>query len=154
MRGFAAYSGDVRRAASRKTLDGMLAALVVLLAIGAIAAVIPPELTALAIAVVTGLTFLLAVVIAGVLVAPVVAVSSIRRGQLEWPQAWWLAIALVAGAAIVFPVHDRYYPERQWAAVGSQVGLCNGGLPLSEFVQNRLADDRSARWHYIGGCND
>ena len=89
----------------------MLAALVALLAIGATAAVIPPELTA-------------------------------------------LAIALVVGAAIVFPVHDRYYPERQWAAAGSQVGLCDGVLPLSEFVQNRLADDRYARWYYVGGCND
>ena len=132
----------------------MLAALVALLAIGATAAVIPPELTALAIVVLTVLTFVIAAVIAGMLVAPVVAVGSIRRGQLEWPQAWWLAIALIAGAAIVFPVHDRYYPEREWAAAGSQVGLCDGVLPLSEFVQNRLADDRYARWYYVGGCND
>jgi hypothetical protein len=132
----------------------MLVALVALLAIGAIAAVIPPELTALAIAALTVLTSVIAAVIVGVLIAPVVVVGSIRRGQLESSQAWLLAIALVTGAAIVFPMHDRYYPEREWAAVGSQVGLCDGVLPLSEFVQNRLADDRYARWYYVGGCND
>jgi hypothetical protein len=151
-RRFAAYSDDVRRAA--ETVVRMLAALAVLLAIGATAAVIAPELTALAIAVVTGLTFVLAVVIAGVLIAPVVVAGALRRGRVRSPPTWWLAIALVAGAAIVFPVHDRYYPEREWAAVGSQVGLCDGVLPLSEFVQNRLADDRYARWYYVGGCND
>jgi hypothetical protein len=93
----------------------MLVALVALLAIGAIAAVIPPELTALAIAALTVLTSVIAAVIVGVLIAPVVVVGSIRRGQLESSQAWLLAIALVTGAAIVFPMHDRYYPEREWA---------------------------------------
>jgi hypothetical protein len=132
----------------------LLAALAGLLAIGATAAVIPPELTALVIVVVTPLTFVLAVLIAGVLVAPVVAVRSLRRGRLVVPPARWLAGALVIGAALVFPVHDHFYRERESAAMASQVGLCDGVLPLSEFVQNRLADDRYARLFYVGGCND
>ena len=135
-------------------LGRMLAALAGLLAIGATVAVISPELTALVIVVVTVLTFLLAVVIAGVAIAPIVAVRSLRRRRLVLPPPWWLAVALVVGAVIVFPVNDRYYPEREWAAVRSQVGLCDGVLPLSELVQNRLAGDRYARWYYAGGCND
>ncbi len=89
IRHFAAYSGALRRAASGKTVVRMLVALVALLAIGAIAAVIPPELTALAIAALTVLTSVIAAVIVGVLIAPVVVVGSIRRGQLESPQAWF-----------------------------------------------------------------
>ena len=102
----------------------------------------------------TVLTVFLAVVIAGVLIAAVAAVCSLRRGRLVSPGAWWLAVALVVGAVIVFPMNDRYYPECARAVVGSQVGLCDGVLPLAELLQNRLANDRYARWYYTGGCND
>ena len=132
----------------------MLAALAVTLAIGATVATALPELTALVIPVLTVLTLLLAVAIAGVLIAPVVATRSLRRRKFAPPVTWWLAVVLAVGAVIVFPVNDRYYTERDWAAARSQVGLCDGVVPLAELVQNRLAGDRYASWYYTGGCND
>jgi hypothetical protein len=129
----------------------MLAALAVLLAIGTSAATVQSQLTAVVIPVLTALTFLLAVVLAAVLIAPVVAVRSLRQGRVVAPATWSLAAVLVVGAVMVY---GHFYTDRQWATVGSQVGLCSGVMPLAEVVQNRVAHDRYAPWNSIGGCND
>ena len=58
------------------------------------------------------------------------------------------------GAALVFPVGDVFYTSRDRAADGSNVGRCDGVLPVVEAVENRLAGDRYARWSYVRACLD
>jgi len=120
----------------------MLAALAGALTIGAIVAVIAPELSLLAAVFAAALAFVAALAIAALLLAvPVLA----RRRR---PPASWIAIALAIGAALVFPVNASFTTESEGE------GSCNGVLPLGEQVQNQLAGDSYATFYYVAGCED
>jgi hypothetical protein len=124
-----------------------VAALAGALAIGAIVAVIPPELSLLAAAFSAALAFVVALVIAALLLALAAGGRALARRPAR-PPASWVAIALVIGAAVVFPVNAGFTTEPR------SEGSCNGVLPLGELVQNRLAGDDHATFYYVAGCED
>jgi hypothetical protein len=92
----------------------MLAALAGLLAIGATAASVATEMTALAIPVITALAFLLAFAVAAVLVAPGVTARFVRRGRLVPPATWRLAVVLAIGVVIVSQSTTASTPSTTW----------------------------------------
>ena len=123
----------------------MLAALAGALTIGAIVAIIPPELSLLAAVFAAALAFVAALVIAALLLAVPVAARALTRRPAR-PPASWVAIALAIGAAVVFPVSAGF------TRVPDAEGSCEGVLPLGELVQNRLTGDSYAAWIYVASC--
>jgi hypothetical protein len=90
--------------------------------------------------------FLAALAIAAVLV--------LAARVFRAPQTAAIAVALVVGGLIVYPVHTHFYTDARFAAEGGSVGRCSGILPLSQLVYNNVADETYGDLYYFASCED
>jgi len=91
-------------------------------------------------AIVAVIAWIAAVLIAGVLLAPLAI-----RGR---PGRTVAAVALAVAALVVLPIRDDWVPTLGTAA------SCAGYLPLPIEVSKQLRDDQYAPWGIDNGCDD
>ena len=124
----------------------MVAALAVVLCIGGfVAALAQPGKE------VGAVYALVAAFVAALAIAAVLALAGVA---LRAPRGAAVAVALLAGGLIVFPVHGHFYTDEEFAAEGGSVGRCSGILPLSQFVYHRIADETYGDLYYFASCDD
>jgi threonine/homoserine efflux transporter RhtA len=91
-------------------------------------------------AIVAVIAWVAAVLIAGVLLAPLAI-----RGR---PGRTAATVALAIAAVVVLPIRDDWVPTLGTAAA------CAGYLPLPLEVSKHLRDDQYAPWGIDNGCDD
>jgi hypothetical protein len=84
----------------------------------------------------------------------IAAVVTLLARAFRAPQSRAVAVALVIGGLIVFPVHARFYEDPSFEAEGGSVGRCSGILPLSQLVYYKVADETYRDLYYFAGCED
>jgi hypothetical protein len=124
---------------STVALMRMLAVLFAVLLLAALSgtdAVVPVGFAAI----VAAVAWIVAVLIAGVLLAPLAI-----RGR---PGRTAAAVALAVAAVVVLPIRDDWVPTLGTAAT------CAGYLPLPLEMSKQLRDDQYAPWGIDNGCDD
>jgi hypothetical protein len=146
--------GEVKRRRRRSRILGtmrvrwLLAILAAVLAAGT-AAAMRAQTQDTGIAIVFGVVlFVLAVVLAGAIVLPIMALRRLLGHEVlpPWPV---YAAALIVSAALVFPVYGTFTRSDPADAGGG----CSGIMPLPEALQNEFAGGRPARF-YVAACAD
>ena len=84
----------------------------------------------------------------------IAAVLALLARAFRAPPSLAVAVSLVVGGLIVFPVHADFYTDERSAAEGGGVGRCSGILPLSQVVHYSFAEEPYARLYYFASCDD
>jgi ABC-type glucose/galactose transport system permease subunit len=93
--------------------------------------------------------------IAAILAAlAIAAVLTLLARAFRAPLSRAVAVALVVGGLIVFPVHAYFYTDASFEAEGGSVGRCSGILPLSQLVYYGFANETYGDLYYFASCND
>jgi hypothetical protein len=124
----------------------MVAALAVALCFGGIVAALANPGKELGAAYAMVAAFLAALAIAAVL--------TLLARAFRAPRSRAVAMALVVGGLIVYPVHARFYEDATFEAEGGSVGRCSGILPLSQLVYHGFAEETYGELYYFASCDD
>jgi hypothetical protein len=132
----------------------MVAALAVALCFGAVVASLAAATPGGFVVFAAVSSFVGAIVIAAVLTGAVVAVQALWTRSLTPPAAPVLAVALIAGGLVMYPVHMHFYQDAEAAAEGGPTGSCTGVLTLAQVLRNTIEDEAYGEISYFASCED